>query len=65
HHVPVHYMPFYQKTFGYKKGDFPITEQYYERAITLPLFPKLTDEEVDYVIASVKEIVSLGRPRPL
>ncbi|MFH0740208.1 MAG: UDP-4-amino-4,6-dideoxy-N-acetyl-beta-L-altrosamine transaminase, partial [bacterium] len=46
HHVPVHYMPFYQKTFGYKKGDFPITEQYYERAITLPLFPKLTDEEV-------------------
>ncbi len=65
HYVPVHYMPFYQKTFGYKKGDFPITEQYYERAITLPLFPKLTNEEVEYVIETVKEIVDSNRPRPL
>jgi len=65
HYVPVHYMPFYQKTFGYKKGDFPIAEQYYERAITLPLFPKLTNEEIDYVIESVKEIVGLNRSRPL
>ncbi len=44
-----------------KKGDFPITEQYYERAITLPLFPKMTDEELEYVIESVKEIVDKGR----
>ncbi|MDD5433507.1 MAG: UDP-4-amino-4,6-dideoxy-N-acetyl-beta-L-altrosamine transaminase [Candidatus Pacebacteria bacterium] len=61
HYVPVHYMPFYQKKFGYKKGDFPITEQYYERAITLPLFSKLTDEEVDYVIATVKQIINVNR----
>ena len=61
HYVPVHYMPFYQKTFGYKKGDFPITEQYYERAITLPLFPKLTNEEVSYVIESVKEIINANK----
>ncbi|MDO8524144.1 MAG: UDP-4-amino-4,6-dideoxy-N-acetyl-beta-L-altrosamine transaminase [bacterium] len=61
HHVPIHYLPFYQKTFGYKKGDFPITEQYYERAITLPLFPKLTNEEVDFVIVSVKEIINANK----
>lgn len=61
HYVPIHFMPFYQKIFGYKKGDFPITEKYYERAITLPLYSKLTDEEVDYVIASVKEIIKLAR----
>jgi len=61
HYAPVHFMPFYQKTFGYKKGDFPIAEQYYQRAITLPLFPKLTDKEVDYVIESVKEIVDSNR----
>ncbi len=65
HYVPVHFMPFYQKKFGYKKGDFPITEQYYERAITLPLFPKLTNEEVDYVVESVKEIINSNRSRPL
>ncbi len=61
HYVPIHFMPFYQKTFGYKKGDFPIAEQYYERAISLPLFPKLTNEEVDYVIASVKEIINANK----
>ncbi|MDD4990296.1 MAG: UDP-4-amino-4,6-dideoxy-N-acetyl-beta-L-altrosamine transaminase [Candidatus Pacebacteria bacterium] len=61
HYVPVHYQPFYQKTFGYKKGDFPITEQYYEQAITLPLFPKLTDQEVDYVIETVKEIINANK----
>lgn len=61
HYVPVHFMPFYQKTFGYKRGDFPITEQYYERAITLPLFPKLTDKETSYVIESVKEIINANK----
>lgn len=61
HYVPIHYMPFYQKTYGYKKGDFPITEQYYERAITLPLFPKLTDEELNFVIESVKQIINANK----
>ncbi|MCL5011097.1 MAG: UDP-4-amino-4,6-dideoxy-N-acetyl-beta-L-altrosamine transaminase [Patescibacteria group bacterium] len=61
HYVPVHYMPFYQKTFGYKKGDFPIAEKYYDQAITLPLFPKLTDEEVEYVIETVKEIINVNK----
>jgi len=61
HYVPVHFMPFYQNKFGYKKGDFPIAEKYYERAITLPLFPKLTDQEVEHVIASVKEIINANK----
>lgn len=61
HYVLVHFIPFYQKTFGYKKGDFPMAEKYYERAITLPLFPKLTNEEVDYVIESVKEIIHANK----
>jgi len=61
HYVPVHFMSFYKNNFGYKKGDFPITEQYYNRTITLPLFPKLTNEEVEYVIASVKEIINANK----
>ena len=44
--------------FGYKKGDFPITERYYERAITLPLFPKMTDKDVNKVIKAVKKIIN-------
>lgn len=58
HYMPVHLHPFYKKNFGYKKGDFPVAEKYYERAITLPLFPKMTDSEVNFVIKTVKEIIN-------
>jgi len=57
HYMPLHLHPFYKKKFGYKKGNFPIAENYYKRAITLPLFPKMTNKEVQYVINSVKKIL--------
>lgn len=57
HYVPVHFLPFYQRKFGYKKGDFPVTESYYERAITLPLFPKMADSDVERVIKAVKRVL--------
>jgi len=58
HYIPLHLQPFYQKKFGYKLGDFPVAEKYYEKAITLPLFPKMTSKDVQYVIKSVKKIMS-------
>ena len=61
HYMPLHLHPFYKKRFEYKKGDFPIAEEYYERAITIPLFPKMTNREVDYVIKSVKKAVENDR----
>lgn len=57
HYIPLHLQPFYKKNFGYKKGDFPIAERYYERAITLPLFPRMTSEEVNRVIQVVKKVI--------
>lgn len=57
HYIPVHTQPYYQKTFGYKYGDYPVAEEYYKREITIPLFPKMTDEEVNYVVKSIKEVV--------
>ena len=65
HYVPLHIQPFYQKRFGYKKGDFPIAEKYYEGAITLPLFPKMTDKEVQYVIDSVKKILIINNAQKM
>jgi UDP-4-amino-4,6-dideoxy-N-acetyl-beta-L-altrosamine transaminase len=59
HYIPLHLQPFYRKKFGYKKGDFPVAERYYERAITLPLFPKMKNEEVEKVIKTVKKIINL------
>ena len=61
HYVPVHFHPFYQKKLGYKKGDFPVTEAYYEEAITLPVFPRMTAGEVERVIRATKQIVETYR----
>ncbi|OGL83468.1 UDP-4-amino-4,6-dideoxy-N-acetyl-beta-L-altrosamine transaminase [Candidatus Uhrbacteria bacterium RIFCSPLOWO2_01_FULL_53_9] len=49
HYTPLHLQPYYAKTYGYKLGDFPRAEAYYERAITLPLFPHLQDADVHRV----------------
>jgi UDP-4-amino-4,6-dideoxy-N-acetyl-beta-L-altrosamine transaminase len=53
HYIPVHLMPYYQR-FGWKPGDFPNAERYYDHCLSLPMFPTLTNEEQDYVIDTVK-----------
>ncbi len=58
HYIPVHLQPYYQKRFGYYKGDFPKAENYYSRAITLPVFPKMSDKDIDDVIAAVKKVIN-------
>ena len=57
HYIPVHMQPYYQK-LGFKAGDFPDAEQYYESAITLPMFPALTYGQQDMVVATLKELVN-------
>lgn len=52
HYIPVHYMPYYRQ-FGWKPGDFPHTEQVYRHALSLPLYPALTDDEQATVIETV------------
>lgn len=56
HYVPLHLHPFYQREFGYKKGDYPRAESYYERTITLPIFPRMTDKDINDVIKAVKKV---------
>ncbi|AKP48479.1 UDP-4-amino-4,6-dideoxy-N-acetyl-beta-L-altrosamine transaminase [Bacillus smithii] len=56
HYIPVYWHPFYQK-LGYKKGLCPTAEQWYEQALTLPIFPKMTDEDIKDVIDAVKKHV--------
>ena len=58
HYIPVHLQPYYQKKFGYHLGDFPKAENYYSRAITLPVFPKMSDKDIDDVIAAVKKVIN-------
>jgi UDP-4-amino-4,6-dideoxy-N-acetyl-beta-L-altrosamine transaminase len=54
HYIPVHTMPYYQ-SLGYKKGSMPMAEAYYEKCLSIPMYPTLTNEEQDYVIKKVKE----------
>jgi len=57
HYIPVHLHPYYQREFGYKKGDYPKAEKYYERAITLPIFPRMSDKDVEDVIEAVRKVM--------
>jgi UDP-4-amino-4,6-dideoxy-N-acetyl-beta-L-altrosamine transaminase len=50
HYIPIHLQPYYQK-LGFKRGDFPAAEAYFEGAVTLPLYPDLTDDEQQTVIS--------------
>ena len=52
HYIPAHLMPYY-RNLGWKPGDLPFSEAYYSRCISLPMFPGLTDENVNYVIENV------------
>ena len=48
HYIPVHTQPYYEN-LGFKLGDFPVAEAYYDSAISLPMYPDLTDAQIQYV----------------
>ena len=55
-YIPAHIMPYY-KQFGWKNGDLPVAEDYYRKCLALPMFPTLTDEEQNWIIAKVNEFM--------
>ena len=59
---PVHLQPFMTKQFGYKKGDFPITESICERTIALPFYNNLTKDEVAIVCKTLKAVLDKIQP---
>lgn len=56
HYIPVYYFPYYQ-SLGYQRGLCPRAESYYKEAITLPLFPKMSDQDTKDVIKAVRKVV--------
>jgi dTDP-4-amino-4,6-dideoxygalactose transaminase len=56
---PIHLLKYYREKFGYQEGDFPIAEQIGRGTISLPLYPSLQDDEQDYIIRMVREVVNL------
>jgi len=56
HYIPVHTQPYYEN-MGFKKGDFPNAESYYESAISIPLFHVMTFEQQDQVVAALEKVL--------
>ena len=56
HYIPVHRQPYYEK-LGFRQGDFPESEKYYEEAFTLPLYYELTNEEQEKVVETLKKVL--------
>lgn len=54
HYIPIHTQPYYRR-LGFKRGDFPAAERYYERALSLPLFPALTHAQQEFVVSTLRD----------
>jgi UDP-4-amino-4,6-dideoxy-N-acetyl-beta-L-altrosamine transaminase len=57
HYIPIHTQPYYAR-MGFRRGDFPATERYYTRAISIPLFPDMTREQQDRVVQTLSKTLS-------
>lgn len=57
HFIPLHIHPYYRETYGYQPTDFPVAYQEYQREISLPIYPKMSDTDVQDVIDAVTEIL--------
>lgn len=60
HYIPVHLQPYYAR-FGYKKGDYPKAEAYYDRCISLPLYPALQGDDLEEIVRRIREIEQAER----
>jgi perosamine synthetase len=58
HFIPLHLHPYYRRTYGYEPGDFPVAVREYEREISLPIYPDLTDDEVRRVVDALAEAIA-------
>ena len=56
HYIPIHFQPYYMKKFGFKEGDFPVSEKFYWREVSLPMYPALTIDDQQIVIKSLGDI---------
>ena len=61
HFIPLHIHPYYRETYGYRPDDFPVAYETYQRIISLPIYARMTDDDVERVIESVTDIINSNR----
>ena len=57
-YIPVYLQPFYRNTYGYQPGKCPNAESYYAKALSLPLYPSLSDQDLEYIIEAVHQLAT-------
>jgi dTDP-4-amino-4,6-dideoxygalactose transaminase len=63
HFIPVHLHPWYQKEYGYSRGDLPVAERLFDSIISIPLYPKMSEDDLQDVVEAVRYIVKQHRRR--
>ena len=58
HFIPLHLHPYYRSRFGFIPDDFPVASEAFERIISLPIYPRMTEADIEHVIESVRTIVA-------
>ena len=56
HFIPIHYHPYYRERLALQPGSYPVAETAYERLVSLPIYPKMSDQDVDDVVSAVRKI---------
>lgn len=59
HFIPVHLQSYYKNKFNYKSENYPVSNEVFEKSLSLPIYPDMTPEEVDYVINQVKQALNV------
>ena len=61
HFIPVHFHPFYQEHFGYRRGDMPQAEAIYDTCVSLPIYPRMSEADVHDVVDAVGQVITQHR----
>ena len=63
HFIPIHLHPYYRDKYGWQPADFPIAFREYQRLISLPLYPRLSDQDAADVVEAVRDVVQEYRAK--
>jgi perosamine synthetase len=61
HFIPLHLHPYYRNTCGYLPADFPIATAAFERIVSLPLYPKMMESDIERVVSVIRTIIQGSR----
>jgi dTDP-4-amino-4,6-dideoxygalactose transaminase len=63
HFIPLHTQPYYRDRYRFARDDFPVTVAEFDRLLSLPIYPRMTDDDVEDVVAAVRDVVATNRRR--